>query len=489
MDTTPRDWRNTSPRHIFDGNGTTDSTPMTGFFRPAVPRIPIAFATFAATAFAAAPVPAYPFGDTMVLQRGMKVPVWGAAEPGAKVVVTFAGQTKETRTDTKGAWRVELDPMKASEENRVMTLACGADNVELKDVLVGEVWICSGQSNMEWQPPKTPLAKEAATANDSALRFRRVDKTPAKSPQTAAPGTPWLRAEGKPLQEFSAVAYAFGVKLRAELKVPVGLVGTYFGGTRIEAWTPPCAKPEVPSVFREEERQQSAVLYNGMIYPWLGYAIRGALWYQGETNCHQNDGMKYADRMQAMVSAWRAAWGLGDFPFLFVQIAPYNYGGDKLPVFWAAQTKAAKDIKNAAMAVTQDVGNWNNIHPADKKPVGERLARLALSRTYDKKFIDDTGPVFASAKAGDGEVKVTFKNAKSGLNTRDGKPVAGFELAGADGKFVVAEARIADGAVIVSAVSVGNPTQVRFGWKAGADSNLLNGEKMPAVTFAAPVEQ
>jgi sialate O-acetylesterase len=461
---------------------------MIRFLRPAALLIPAAITAFAASAFAAAPVPAYPFGDAMVLQREMKVPVWGAAEPDAKVVVTFAGQTKETQADAKGRWRVELDPMKASEENRVMTLACGADKLELKDVLVGEVWICSGQSNMEWQPPKTPLAKEATTANDPALRFRRVEKTPAATPQTTAPGTPWLRAEGKPLQEFSAVAYAFGAKLRASLKVPVGLVGIYFGGTRIEAWTPPGAKPEVPSVFREEERQQPAVLYNGMIYPWLGYAIRGVLWYQGETNCHQNDGMKYADRMQAMVSSWRAAWGRGDFPFYFVQIAPYNYGGDKLPVFWAAQTKAAKDIKNAGMAVTQDVGNWNNIHPADKKPVGERLARLALSRTYGEKFIDDTGPVFASAKAQNGEVKVTFDHAKSGLNTRDGKTVSGFELAGADGKFVAAEARIETGAAIVSSASVKTPAQVRFGWKAGENTNLMNGEKLPAVTFSAPVE-
>jgi sialate O-acetylesterase len=454
--------------------------------------IPAAVAAFTATAFAAAPVPAYPFGDAMVLQRGMKVPVWGAAEPGAKVVASFAGQTKETQADAKGAWRIELDPMKASEENRVMTLACGADKLELKDVLVGEVWICAGQSNMKFMVAQTPFAKEAAKANDPGLRIRRVFETPAESPQVKAPGSPWQRAAGKPLQGFSAVAYVFGAKLRDELKVPVGLVGAYWGGTRIEAWTPTGAEPVVPTV-PAGAHQRVSVLYNGMIHPWAGYALRGALWYQGEENCGRRDGMKYADRMLALVSGWRAAWGQGDFPFYFVQIAPYNYDGKRvgetLQVFWAAQTKAAKDIKNSGMVVTQDVGNWANIHPTDKQPVGERLARLALSRTYDKKIIDDCGPIFASAKAQGGKVKVTFDHAKSGLKTGDGKPVAGFEIAGVDGKFTAAEVRVEGASVIASTASVEKPAKVRFGWKSGEDINLVNGEKLPAVTFSATVEQ
>jgi sialate O-acetylesterase len=453
-----------------------------------------AITAFAASTFAAAPVPADPFGDGMVLQREMKVPVWGAADPGAKVTVAFAGQTKEAQADDKGAWRVELDPMTASAENRVMTVASGADKTVLKEVLVGEVWLCSGQSNMEWTVAKTPLAKEAIAAKDSALRIRMAQKTPAGSPQTSVKGTAWLHAEGKGLQDFSAVAYVFGAKLRGELKVPVGLVGSYWGGTRIEAWTPSGAEPAVPAPAQGGPHHQVSALYNGMIHPWKGYALRGALWYQGETNCIQKDGVKYADRMQALVSGWRAAWGRGDFPFYFVQIAPFNYGGfkltgDTLPEFWAVQTKAAKEIQNSGMAVTQDVGNWKDIHPTDKKPVGERLARLALSRTYGKKFTDDCGPIFASAKAQSGKVKITFDHAKSGLVARDGKPVKGFELAGADGVFVAAEARIEGGAVIVSAKSVAKPTQVRFGWLTGADINLMNGEKLPAVSFSATVEQ
>lgn len=450
--------------------------------------ITITLTGWSASAFAAAPKAAYPFSDAMVLQRETKVPVWGVAEPEAKVVVTFAGQIKEAQANAKGAWRVELDPMKASAENRVMTLSCGADKTELKDVLVGEVWICSGQSNMEWNVAQTPLAREAAAASDPSLRFRMFLKTPADAPEIHVHGTPWLRAEGKPLQEFSGVAYAFGAKLRGELKVPVGLIGCYFGATRIEAWTPPGAKPEVPSVVRKEARQQPGVLYQKMIHPWAGYALRGALWYQGETNCHQQDGMAYADRMQALVSGWRAAWGQGDFPFFFVQIAPYHYGGSQLPLLWSAQTKASKDIKNAGMAVTQDVGNWRNIHPVDKKPVGERLARLALSRTYGKKYTDDCGPVYASAKAHGGAVVVTFDHAKSGLATCDGAPVIGFELAGADGKFVPADARLEGSTVVVSSVTVAKPAQVRFGWHLSEDINLMNGEKLPAVTFSAPVE-
>lgn len=457
--------------------------------------LPLLFAFLSApAAFAAAPVPAEPFGDEMVLQREAKVPVFGKADPGGKVTVAFAGQTKETVADKDGAWRVELDPMPASADNRVMTLACGPDKAEIKNVLVGEVWICSGQSNMEFTVAKSLMAKAAAHTADPGLRLRSIAKITAGAPQNAVKGTPWLRADAQSIAAFSAVGYAFGGRLRTDLKVPVGLVNASWGGTRIEAWTPAGAQPQVPSPASGAAQQKPAVLYNGMIHPWAGYAIRGAIWYQGEANCFQGDGAKYTDRMQAMVSGWRQAFGRGDFAFYFVQLAPFNYGGDKkrkvaadaLPVFWAAQARAAAEIKNAGMAHTQDVGNWGNIHPADKLPVGERLARLALSRTYGKaSFKDDAGPVFKAMTVNGGEAKITFDHAQSGLAARDGKPPAGFEVAGADGRFVDAAAKIDGAAVVVSSPQVAEIARVRFGWQTGQDTNLFNGEKLPACAFSA----
>ncbi|HEX7260495.1 MAG TPA: sialate O-acetylesterase [Luteolibacter sp.] len=452
-------------------------------------------------ALARPPHPADPFGNGMVLQRGKKVPVWGQADADAQVTVAFAGQTKTGKADANGAWNVELDPMVASAQNRVMTVSSGAEKTEFKDVLVGEVWICSGQSNMEFAVYKDPvLAKEAATADDSELRLRTMYQVPAAKPRLNILGTPWLPCNANNLKvgtpqnkgNFSAVAYVFGRQLRKELKVPVGLVEAAWGGTRIEPWTPLDATPVIPSpkgspVDKGAPHQQPAALYHGMILPWTGYAIRGAIWYQGESNCMQQDGMLYADRMQAMVSGWRAAWKQGDFPFYFVQIAPFPYGPGLLPVFWQAQTKAAREIPAAGMAVTQDVGNWKDIHPSNKIPVGERLARLALSRTYRVKFRDDCGPVFKSAKAAGDKVRITFDHAASGLAARDSKPLTGFEIAGADGKFVPAHATVLGGAVVVSDPQVKQPVQVRFGWIAGQDTNLMNGEKLPAVAFDAMV--
>lgn len=442
---------------------------------------------------ASPPVPADPFADAMVLQRGMKVPVWGKADPGAKVAVAFAGQVQEAQTDAKGAWRVELAPLEASAENRVMTVSSGTDKVEIKDVLVGEVWICAGQSNMEFPAGRVPaLAAKDARPADAGLRLRQMRKMPAASPQEKIQGTPWLAADPASTQRFSAVGFVFGRKLRQELKVPVGLIEASWGGTRIEAWTPAGAKPAVPSPADNAAHQKPAVLYNGMVHPWAGYAVRGALWYQGESNCIQKDGMAYADRMAALVSGWRKAFG-SDLAFHFVQIAPFNYTtqkvpSDTLPTFWQAQVKAAREIPGTGMAVTGDVGNWKDIHPVDKVPVGERLARLALSRNYGVKFADDCGPVLKSAKAEGAGVRVAFDHAVSGLAASDDKPLSSFELAGADGVFFEASAVVKDGSVVVSSQKVAKPAQVRFAWRSGVGANLINGERLPAVAFSAKVE-
>jgi sialate O-acetylesterase len=305
-----------------------------------------------------------------------------------------------------------------------------------------------------------------------------------------------MTADAKNTANFSAVAYAFGTELRKRLNVPVGLVGVYWGGTRIEAWTPAGAQPTVGSPANNAAQQRPSALYNGMVHPWKGYALRGMLWYQGESNCIQKDGALYAERMKALIGGWRAAWGQGDFPCYFVQLAPFQYVTGKpdspseqdLPMLWDAQSKAASEIAGAAVAHTADIGNWNDIHPTNKKPVGERLARLALSRTYGVKFNDDTGPEFKSFRVENGKIAVSFDRVTSGLHTRDSQPPVGFEIAEADGSFAPATAEIQGDTIILTSPQVTKPTQVRLGWMAGVDINLVNGEGIPAFPFLSKAQ-
>lgn len=456
-----------------------------------------------------------PFDDRMVLQRGMPVPIWGSAIPGSEVSVRFAGQHQTAVTEADGSWRAILDPMPASGEDRPLHVTSGADEVVIVDVVVGDVWLTSGQSNMERSFYSDPeLAAQAHETTDPLLRLRLMKQRPASEPQAAIEGSPWLRcnaealrADNGPVRDaddpnpvppgFSAVSYAFGRRIRAELGVPVGLVSASWGGTRIEAWTPAGASPDVPMPAYQEPHQQPSALFHGMLAPWVGYALSGALWYQGETNLIQGDGALYTDRMCAMVAAWREVWEQGAFPFYFVQLAPFIYSpatyGDAfsehaLPEFWQAQVAAVAAVGNSGMAVTQDVGDWNDIHPLAKVPVGERLARLALSRHYGPVISDDAGPILLEATREGSAVRCRFEHAASGLASRDGEPLAGFELAGADRQFVTAHAEIAGSDLVVSAPSVDAPTAVRFAWVDGHDTNAMNRAGLPMVAFSAAVE-
>ena len=497
---------------------------------------------FHAVADTTPPSAAAPFGDQMVLQRDLPVPVWGDAAPGVQVTVTFAGQTKQATADANGRWMVRLDPMPASAENRPLTLSSGGGQTVFKDVLVGEVWLCSGQSNMEWGVFDTQVADEAKQADDPGLRIRHVNKVPSAFPQDGFAGSPWLPCTGANLQAagthqgFSATAYCFGRELRARLQVPVGLLQSAWGGTLIEPWTPPCGFTAVPALaditaqlgqWDQEYRRQLAArlddfaafekaaraalanntpapppppaiphpiqnhgqptaLYNGMIHPLVPYGIRGAIWYQGESN--RGQGMLYFEKMKALVGGWREVWNQGDFPFYFVQLAPFNYNNNPhaLPEIWEAHTAAALRIPNTGMAIINDVGNIKDIHPRDKATVGQRLARLALSRTYGQKFQDDCGPILKGFTAQDGAIRVEVDHVTSGLATRDGKAPSHFEIAGQDGKFVPAEAAIDGKSVVVRSPQVPAPAQVRFAWDHCAEPNLTNGEGLPASAFRAP---
>lgn len=464
------------------------------------------------TARAELQIPAI-FGDNMVLQQQMSVPVWGWATPGAKVEVKFSGQTKSTRAAADGKWVVKLGQLKASFTPQTLIVEAGATKT-FTNILVGEVWLGSGQSNMEKpvgkQPGQKPVLNseaELGAANYPNIRIFKIEKTLAATPQTELPkNSGWLECSSNSLDgiKFSAAAYFFGREIYTNLNVPIGLVESAWGGTRIEPWTPPVgfkkssslAKLAVPVVTTNKiANTRPMAIYNAMIAPIAGFALRGALWYQGESNCmgtNNDDYLTYADKMSALVGGWREIWHEGDFPFYFVQIAPFKYASGKiartksietLPEFWTLQSRAARHIKNTGMIVTTDlVDDLNDIHPRDKATVGHRLALLALEETYDKEVVS-SGPVFKKLKISGDKAVLKFENAQGGLMSKDGQPLTWFTVAGADGHFVPAAAKIVGQTVEVSAAGIAQPRAVRFAWSELAQPNLCNAAGLPAEPF------
>jgi sialate O-acetylesterase len=405
-------------------------------------------------------------GSRMVLQRDKPLPVWGWADPGEEVKVEFAGQHASAKADDKGSWKVTLPAVKADGKTHRLTVT-GKNKVELEDVLIGEVWVGSGQSNMEWPLAATQKAKEAvAAAKHPTIRLFHVPKVQAKEPARDVKAS-WKPCTPDATKNFSAVLYYFGVHLQRELHVPVGLINSSWGGSPIEPWT---VGPK-----------GSGGMHNGMIAPVMPFAIRGVIWYQGESNV--GNGIKYRDKMAALISGWRHVWGK-DMPFYFVQIAPWSkYRPGSLPPLWEGQVATLK-IPGTGMAVTTDlVDNINDIHPQNKRDVGDRLALWALAKTYGKKDLVYSGPLYKSMKVEGDKVRLSFAHAAGGLKSRDGKPLSEFEVAGEDGKFVPAEAAIEGETVVVHAKGVASPTQVRFGWRNTANPNLANTAGLPASPF------
>jgi sialate O-acetylesterase len=480
------------------------------------------------------------FGDHMVLQRGEPIPVWGWAEPGETVQVSLDQATVEATTDAAGAWRVAL-PARAEGGPFELTVK-GKTAVTLTDVLVGEVWLCSGQSNMQFTVRSAlNFEQEKAAATLPRIRHLGVPQSPASLPGKDVKACAWSVCSPETVGNFSAVAYFFGREISRELNVPVGLINSSWGGTLIEPWTPLCGFQQVPSLSGITDRvvltlpssaahkrelaaqlgvvggwlaearkalaaqqvvtpgpefpkgllplqshQDPTTLYNGMIQGLVPFAFRGALWYQGESN--HGDGMLYADKMKALIGGWREMWSKPGMPFYFVQIAPFEYGQeayDVLPRLWEAQAAAAA-IPGVGMAVIHDVGNTKDIHPANKQVVGSRLARLALARTYGRQQLEDSGPVYRAMRLDGSQIRLEFDHVGSGLAARDEKPLNGFELIDADGEdFVAAEARIEGTAVVVSASAAPRPVAVRFAWHKVAEPNLMNKEGLPAWPFRA----
>jgi sialate O-acetylesterase len=413
-------------------------------------------------------------GSHMVLQRDKPLPIWGTASPGEEVTVQFGDKTEKATADQEGKWKVTLPAMKADDiskgaKGHTMTIT-GKNKIELTDILVGEVWIGSGQSNMEWSVAGSQDSKESIPAADHpTIRLFHVPKVQAPKPADDVKAE-WEVCSPKNVGRFSGVLYHFGLRLNKELNVPIGLLHSSWGGSPIEPWT--------------IDEKTSGGMYNGMIAPLVPFAVRGATWYQGETNVFNKNGLKYRDKMEALIKGWRKSFGQ-EMSFYFVQIAPWSggYAPGELPALWEAQVASLK-IPGTGMAVTTDiVHNIGDIHPINKKDVGNRLALWALVKDYGKKNLVYSGPLYKSMKIEGNRIRLSFAHLGGGLKSRDGKPLNEFQIAGDDGKFVAAEAMIDGDTVVVEAKGVTSPTQVRFGWHKLANPNLMNKEGLPASPF------
>ncbi|MFP6874958.1 MAG: sialate O-acetylesterase [Verrucomicrobiales bacterium] len=444
-------------------------------------------------------------GSHMVLQQGEPVPIWGLADPGEAVTVVFGAASASAKADTDGKWQVKLPTMKANSKGVKMVVK-GSNEIILEDVLVGEVWLCSGQSNMEWTVSRSTNAKqEIAAAKYPLIRHIKVNHRPSAKAESDFNTSGWQVASPSTAGNFTAVGYYFARELLREVKVPVGLIGSNWGGTRIEPWVAPEGFKAVPALkadFADKlsefphrngnriHHQSALALYNGMIHPLLPYAIKGALWYQGESN--NGEGMLYHEKMKALIAGWRSAWNKPQLPFYFVQLAPFNYGGDrkKLPGIWQAQLETLK-VPNTGMAVITDITTVGNIHPPNKQDVGKRLSLWALAKNYGKKDIVYSGPIFDKADHAEGKDNITVHFQKlgskhHGLKTTDGKEPSHFEVAGKDGAWHAAQATIVFGDhLMVKSDKVAAPAYVRFAWDQAAVPNLVNDAGLPASPFTS----
>lgn len=429
-------------------------------------------------------------GHNMVLQRDQPVSIWGNASAGERVQVTFSGQKKATEADAKGKWSVVLDPMKASGIGQELSVT-GSNTIVLKNILIGEVWLCSGQSNMEYTMRKNSKVDkpyngpnpvdELNYADNDSIRIFLVNRKELIKPDPTHKG--WSVARDSALRSFSAAAYFFAKELRQKLGVPVGMISSAIPGSRIEPWIPASLMPEGDG--------DPGKFYTPMIEPLQPFAIKGFLWYQGESNCFLNERAQYTDKMKLLINSWRTAWGRTDLPFYYVQLAPFYYSrsegkiklhSESLPEFREAQEQALQ-VSNTGMIITTDLAsNINDIHPPMKWEVGRRLALMALSDTYDADIVG-RGPVFTNMRIRGNRAELSFKFEGSGLYSKDGQSLRSFLIAGKDGKFVQARAVISNNKVIVSSPAVKVPVSVRFAWNEADQPNLYNKEGLPAAPF------
>ncbi|GAB4138606.1 MAG: sialate O-acetylesterase [Planctomycetaceae bacterium] len=492
--------------------------------------------TFSTDAVADVQLPAI-FSDNMVLQRNQSIPIWGWAEPAEKITVSLGKQTKTVVTGGSGVWRLTLDALPAGGP-WTMTVS-GKNKLIVKNIFVGEVWICSGQSNMAMQVSRCKdFPQEQASAKYPKIRMFTVSRATSVAPAADCNGR-WTICSPQTVGGFSATAYFFGRKLHRELGVPVGLINTSWGGTPVEAWTSlqaqkanpaiapvlmkwsktiatynpetvsrtylarlarwkkaaakakadgkrPPRRPRRP-VNPKTSQHRPANLFNGMINPLIPYGIRGAIWYQGEHNASREFPHLYQTQLTTMITDWRRRWKQGDFPFLFVQLPNFRTP-QKQPVEpsgWVTVREAmlkTLTVPNTGMAITVDIGEAGDIHPKNKQDVGKRLALWALGTTY-KKNIVYSGPIAKTHSVKNGRFTISFNHTGDGLKTRDGGEVKGFAIAGPDRKFVIAQAKIENGTVVVWSDAIKKPQAVRYSWAANPNGNLINSAGLPASPF------
>lgn len=484
-------------------------------------------AAWAAPALGAVRLPAL-VGDNMLVQRDRPIRIWGWAEPGEAVTVEFLGQTARTAGDGLGRWRVTLAPAGAGGPHE-MTVR-GTNTITIRNVLVGEVWVASGQSNMQWTVKASDnAAREIANAKYPRMRLFRVALKSSDVPLDDVTGK-WEECSPDSVGAFSALGYYFGRHLHEKLGVPVGIIQSAWGGTPAEAWTSTGAMAEEPGLgaaFAEwskiveaypaarlryerqlKEWEEAAAkakgegkepprrpnapqgpggpwmpggLYNAMIAPLTPYGIRGAIWYQGESNASAARAPYYARLMKTMIRNWRKAWGTGDFPFLFVQLANFKTGpNSKWPELREAQVETL-ELANTGMAVTIDIGNPDDIHPTNKQDVGLRLALAARALAYGERLVY-SGPMYRQAAREEGALRVWFDHVGGGLTAKGGV-LKGFEVAGADGQYHAAEARIEGASVVLRSPNVAAPAAARYGWADNPECTLYNAEGLPASPF------
>jgi sialate O-acetylesterase len=428
-------------------------------------------------------------GENMVLQQKQTAILWGWAENGERITVTLEGNTADATADSAGRWRVEIQPPPAGGPY-TLTFE-GANTITLSNVMVGEVWICSGQSNMAWPVARALNPEEEIAAADYPnIRLFTVARKIADKPQDDCVGT-WTPCTPQTIEQFSAVGYFFGRQLHKELDVPVGLINTSWGGTVAEAWTSRgtlagdsdfSAILQRAATFNERNPNQASVLYNGMIKPLVPFAIRGAIWYQGEANVRRAE--QYAKLFPAMITDWRKSWGQGDFPFLYVQLAPFRYARSdpaECAELWEAQFKTLA-LPNTGMAVTTDIGDVKDIHPRNKQETGRRLSLWALAAVYGKDIVY-SGPLYDSMQVEGDTIRISFKHTGDGLKSSDGNALTYFTIASEEGEFVSATATIDGDTVVVHSDEVAKPAHVRFAWTDTAEPNLVNDAGLPASPF------
>ena len=504
-------------------------------------RLGVSFRTLALLAWAAPFVVSTPvraelqlasvLTDHAVLQRDLPIHVWGQDSPAGKVTVTFHGQSVTVTASSVGLWEAWLKPEAAG--GPFTLVVHGSSELTRSDLLVGDVWFASGQSNMEMPlagfPPSahvTNAEQEIAQADLPQVRLLRVEHQSSDSPLPAFSGA-WQPCSPATARGFSAVAYFFAREINRREHIPIGVIDSSWGGTPIDSWISLDALSADPSLMPafaarahfadmqthldlieagEKKADAEAAahhlpkpshpwhpdpsswipagLYNGMVAPFTPYAVKGFLWYQGETDSAADRAGLYAKLLPTLIADWRQQWGLGNLPFLLVQISSFESPGENWGLIRDSQRRSLH-VVNTGMAVTLDIGQRDNVHPPDKQTVGARLALAGRAVAYGETGLEFSGPLYRQATRDGGALQIWFDHAE-GLHS-NGSELKGFEIAGADGRFVAATAKVEGTVVVVSSAEVAEPVEVRYGWQSFTDGNLYNSASLPASTFAARV--